>query len=397
MVTNLNHSLWNSSRVDETARIQIAVLVIKPLIRSWQRLVFYLQDARFLLFKTCTPNDGNSFHFSANHVAEVVRCIEDMSHCDDCVDEPFGQEMLRLLHRSAQTGVEHLTAALQHFRIGSGSVERHHLLTQELKPARSRGQAVDSMNLGIISYVKSAVAEGKRCSKMVLSRIMEKAGITYKEFVMNTKMLRLQGSRRVKSKPLKVLTKECVTKTRRQRQYDAYRAFRKANWLIKARVGTPAFKQEEARIADLWKQQDEQQKAIFSGTAAAEENRKNDVSRDLTFNTLRAAGANLPGARGLRRQLYAKTLEDVSGDAAWSAGLGLCGPSTALRTEFIEDMAVAAAKEVMNEAFSYDPQVVPNPRSCPPLRSCVQKNGEFVRKVCIARQPAAGRSTCLFF
>ena len=77
------------------------------------------------------------------------------------MDQNFTIEMLPLLQSDPELAHDTCVDNELMLRVGSGVVERSHIIGQELKPAKSKGVALDSQSLAVTTYRRSAIAEGK--------------------------------------------------------------------------------------------------------------------------------------------------------------------------------------------------------------------------------------------
>ena len=142
-------------------------------------------------------------------------------------------------------------------------------------------------------------------------------------------------------------------------------------------MGAPEFKAEERRIAGLWDALAEDEKAVYEGEAAAMQALLARLADNLTAQSTSDASAALGPSRTaeLNRHIFVRASDALKNHTAWSSGLGLCGPSTALRAEKVRaDQNDKYFKTEVERLFSYDPLIIENPGTSIPHRSCHSKH-----------------------
>ena len=374
MICNFADARWANSRLDSGEVLAAARIAVLSMARSWQRLLFYFQDPRWELFDICTPNDGASWEFDLNNVHQKVEALlpQEGESCDECCDVAFATEILRLYDLSPRAAFDFVLGHLDTLRISAASVERQHLLSAELKPSNARGLAVEAQKLGEVSYVKSVVAEAAAVSRHIQARVLKKHCLSRKQFVHGTRFLRLDGSRRSSKRAVKVHTKNTVKK---RRAADPYRTYRSEHFSCKARVGSPAFVQEERRVREQWRALDANQKAIYAGAAVMQDEASADLEGKLTYDDICAAPDSLYGKDRIKNLFFHKVHEAIKNDPAWeNSALGLSGPGTGLRVDKV--LLHGGEKDIradLDQRFTYDPVPIPNPGPSSPCRGCHQR------------------------
>ena len=172
MISNQHDPRWQVSRMRAEDFLEYAFAATSPMVATWFRCVFYFQDARFEVFQACAAGGGRIFNFQEARVRAVLQSLQDDWSCHGCWDEAFAKEVVRILQSSLHDGFLLLRGVLSHLRVGSGIVERRHLLGQELKPAKSRGVAVDARNLAMITYIRSTLQEARLLHEAVENKLL---------------------------------------------------------------------------------------------------------------------------------------------------------------------------------------------------------------------------------
>ena len=364
LLFDLGHDSWQTLPVPD--RLSAAVTLLRPLADLWRRGVFYFLDPRYKVFGACTYDGARIFIYVAGHVNGVLSAIHAQGElCEECLDKGFAQEAVRRWRADPCAAHRDLCGALAHLRIGSASAERMHLLGQSQKAPKSRGVANTAETLGARTYLRSTVQEARIIDGKVQAEVLAGCGMSLAAYNQLSRAFRVDGSRQSKAgRQVRVRTREDVAK---KRSLDAYRAFRSEQWVCRGRVGTPAFTNEERRIGAQWALLAADEKTHYEARAAAKENVATTVARDLTVPSIQAASSILGPHRTsqLSRQLFVKAFDEIASHPAWAAGLGLCGPSTALTAEHIlgansEKFFFQAAARLLQ----YDPTIQANPGTC---------------------------------
>lgn len=379
MIVDFSDHRWHTPRMPEAYKLQTALSATRSLMSAWRRLVFYFEDARFQLFKACTPDQGDSFTYDSAHVDSTMTSVQQrFSSCPACLDSSFAQEMLRMWSRYALHAYQMLSGIRQHMCIGSGVVERVHLLGQELKPAKSRGVAVCARVLGERTYIKSAVQERKQKRDLVHEHVLGQYGISLKRFHAMSRAFRLGGARRktqTSAGSLKVASAlDAKQKGKRKRKAAAFGCFQTEKWLVKAKVGTAAFLAEKRRIAGLWATLSEDDKFMYEVLAEARQSIAHDAIGDLTADSINNVVASISKhqTRQLNQLMFLRAVDAINEHKAWSAGLGLGTAWSALKPEkvLLAGTDIDAAQELAHY-FAYDDRVTDNPAgTAKPIRSC---------------------------
>ena len=394
MVSNLDGPLWHKWRLNAEDRLDAAWRMLKPCAQSWRRSVFYFLDPRFQVFEATTTDGGNSFNYDQDHLFECFAKLKRRQYCPDCLDTAFAQEVVRKYdHAGPRAAFEQLDNVLLCIKVGSGIVERLHLIGEELKPARSRGLALDGRTLSEISYLKAVQYEANAKSRAAHDEILTKHGLSLARYIAISRAFRVDGNRRPDDAraggvetQVKVVTKETLAGPRRR--LDGYRVFRTRHFAVRAKIGTDPFKAEEARAQGLWRALPDEERAVYEGQAAANEVIAQNVSENLSMEQVSAnrdaLGENR--SRRLQQDLFLKVLDSIKAHPMWDCGLRLGNASTALKPDLINvDSNDATITQEMEQLFGYDPKIVPNPRGTMiPLRSCHSSNWGLCKADCLA-------------
>ena len=268
MLSDFRSDEWRTRRMPEDALLASAWVALVPMARAWARLVHYFEDPRFLLFGAVTPDRGHSFTFNAAHAKRTFDNLHARAEagCPCCVDRAFGKEVMRLHARDPQRAHSDLSGALAHMRIGSAVVERQHLIGQEMRAAQSRGVGAAAQTVAQRSYIGSVVCEARRFSDRVHRTVLQAFDMSRKQFSALSKRFRLDGARSSSKSVVKVGTRqEMAEKLQQKKGRDAFRAFRSAKMTTHARVGTQGFADEERRLAELWANAAEEERAVYEG------------------------------------------------------------------------------------------------------------------------------------
>jgi hypothetical protein len=143
----------------------------------------------------CCATDGRASSYNAVHARRKSAALRDTARCDACVDAAFAAELAPYLEECPLQGHTVLVGALAHLRVSSASVERQHLIGEELKPRRSRGLVVDAQRLGEMSYAASVTRDAQAEGRAVYSRIGMRHGLDTKKLHALSKSFRLGSAR----------------------------------------------------------------------------------------------------------------------------------------------------------------------------------------------------------
>ena len=369
MLLDLNGPCWQ--RLPESQRLSAAVSGLRAVSDQWRRTVFYFQDPRFQLFRACSNNGGITFLYDQRHVHEVFTDIEARCGCPDCLDLGFGREAMCRWRADPCAVHADLCGALAHVRIGSASCERAHLIGQSMKSLKSKGVAKAASTVGARTYIGSAVQEAAVLSASVHSEVLNGVGMSLQQYQAQARGFQVGGARqpRIQGRQLRVRIRADVEAPRRR--LDGFRVYRSGQWSVTARVGTPEF---ERRIRDAWSLLSGDEKEHYESRAVANDAIVQGLQEgDLTTHAIQQAAGALGPHRvsDLLRQLFVQTFDRIAAHPAWTAGLGLCAPSTALRADRVlrdvNNFQCARATELL---FQYDPVITNNTGTAIPSRSC---------------------------
>ena len=341
---------------------------------AWRRTVHYFDDPRFKLLLSTSP-DGRDFTFNMGHSNFYVGHVRDSSTCEQCLDPAFAAEAVRLHADDAQAAHRVLSYVLAQLRPGSASVERRHLIAQDLKRPQTRGVAVFAERLAQLTYLKSVSMESETLTKDVQTVVLKRVGMNASEYHALSRAFRLDGSRQSSKRSVRVNLQQPKAKAQRRRP-DAFRDYRSMHWNCNARVGTPEFVAEEKRIQAMWRGLADAEKAVHEGRAQAKQDNLSALLDDetLTAPGISRASAFLGGTRtkSLRQELFRRAFEAIKVHAAWGVGLGLQCPSSALHpSQVLLDGTDHSIARQLTTLFGYDDRVVDNPAGTrKPLRGC---------------------------
>ena len=153
-----------------------------------------------------------------------------------------------------EKGYLNLKGVLTFSRIGSGSVERVHLMGAELKPKGSRGLAVDARRLGEMTYVKSVQQEAKWLTDAVFNDVLQRHGLGRIEYVASSRAFRLGAHSGARTENARRQLRRGIAPRRR---HTGFRVYRSEHFSCRARVGSEEFVAEERRVKDQWQNEDE--------------------------------------------------------------------------------------------------------------------------------------------
>ena len=333
-------------------------------------------------FNKNRSHGGHTFSFNQEHAQTIIGQLNYRAAfgCPACLDKAFALEVVRHYQSDASRAHEDLAGALAHWKAGSALAERQHLLGQDMKSAK-RGVAVAAESVAQRTYVKSVVGETRRLSKLVHTDVLNKFDMTMSQFGQLSRSFRLDGARTSRTaasadRPVSVATRETVSRQAAQKMKgcDAFRVFRSEKLLVRARIGTPAFLAEERRVAALWANVPDEEKAIYAGRGAAKAGVAEQLSAgSITRTAIQQASGSLGPSRTqqLSKQMFVSAYDAIQTHSAWSNGLGLWGAATALTADrVITDVTDKQLRDEL-QVFAYDAAVVPNPAgTSKPHRSC---------------------------
>ena len=369
---------WQECRQLATRHIE-ARMLIKPLCDAWRRFVFYFQQPCYELFGSFLV-DGLPV-FSEGCLNTLTQKLEDqLGACPQCLDPDFTMEMLRLLRQDKQLAFRTAMMFLETARVGSGNVERSHLVGQELR--RNRGRAVEAFALAQKTFVRKVAREQQALRQRVETRALKARGMNKLCFVRICRSfcLRRHGHARagLTTRKKRVRRARFKQTSKQVRATDSYREFRRREFRSRAKVGTPAFVAEERRVRQKWQQADEVDRAACAGLAEAAAEATRQLLEEGTSRA--ASSGGLDGVLGkstaakLEQSVAAQVISDIAQDSCWDSGLALWSHDSGLKsTEVTMGGTEDEVRRFAEAHFGYLADVVPNRGTSIPNRSCAAR------------------------
>ncbi|CAE7274608.1 unnamed protein product [Symbiodinium sp. CCMP2592] len=180
-----------------------------------------------------------------------------------------------------------------------------------------------------------------------------------------------------------------VRRTRPEtRRVSGFNAFQKANKHLfkRSRLASAENRQESKKLAELWRDLPADARERYEEQAREIQAARDELKAKVLSKTASAAEeaaeigvlstAQVKRLNGCRLD---QTLGQVSGHPVWKAGLGLSDHVAALKATLVMSVPDATAmrgiKRQHDEAFSYDPTIVPNPQLPKFIRPCCMLHG----------------------
>ena len=311
----------------------------------WRRTEFYYSDSRFTIFDACF---AASPEYDADTVNRVVQSLtEKAEQCAQCLDDATAV-VLRMLKKAPARAVRCIfdlgcVAAVQ-----SAPVEKQHLLGQETRSTRKRGRALSAQQLAAHSFRSSIIQHGKRKADGVQRLVLvDKHGLTMPAVSGWLRKYRLGPAMSAQKR-----RGEVSTKPKRFRSTSKFAVFRRQNWSVQARVGSPEYAAEQQRISRLWATYSPDEKNLYEADA---ENtsllRKQATAPGLlgpsTWQEISTSDASKALSRyqlsSVKDAALKRAWNDVTHHPAWQKGFGLGDVSAALKPSEIEMSPSCAA------------------------------------------------------
>ena len=336
LINDLDHPKWSLCGAHATEKNECILGMFRMLNDGWRRCVFYFEATRFLPFQTLV-NPDDPWDFDGGVVEKLKSDLQSIQdRCQECLCA-FAEAFLSLASaepRLAHDTVEH---ALAFIRLGSAVVERAHLPGSELYKSRQRGVGPAALALGSLTYLKSSVQETAALAKCVKVSVFKNRGLTEQQFQRLSATHRVGGiikrteveetSAKHRSNNVNKMMR-ALTGESKQRRSDAFREFRSRSWNVRAKVGSPAFKAEQQRIAALWETQKAGEERFVWDSYAGDTNHAISDLLGEKLNYLditKKSGGVLSDSTGraLKRKLFLETSKEINEHQTWRRGLGI--------------------------------------------------------------------------
>ena len=390
-ITSFEDEAWKYWDGPTGRQLKICERMIRSMSDAWKRLVFYVEDVRFECLTGLVNVEDPGRHDPAKAAALAASLKSRAEQCPHCV-VGFARGFATLVDRFPRLATETATTVASVTAIGSGIVERAHMPGQELHKARQRGLAPAAQTLASLTYVRSVIQEAHNVSKLAKEAVFKKRGLTPTSFSRlastylaarrtETASKRHVQGRAAQRRKQRVVNRTLKTQSRRRRAMCGFTVFRAENWSVRAQVGSQMFRDEEKRIADLWKDADENVKAIAEETARTRQAAFSEaLASELTAAAVSQAGNGAVlqhTARQLNHALFEQALAEIDSHPAYASGLRLFGPCSGLRTSVIDgqDKPHRYYTEAVARLMRYDSVELPNPAgTMQPEKSCHAQN-----------------------
>lgn len=256
MITDLNCDKWFLWQGSYEKKLESAASLIRPMSQAWRRTVVpYEWDDIYRLL--------SSFESAGSRVydrAKIQGCAELLEakkvQCPGCLNPDFTLPLLPLVQQRRTRLLFNVgTSTVIHARINSGIVERSHLPGQELKSPKSRGLALDGQALQVATYRRSVAKEGGVLKDAITEKVMKAKNMVRGELAAFTKAQTFSVGRKNRGVQQQMWKKQVLGGVRKyglRRETDGHKVCRRANWSVRAPVGSAEFKQEDTRIAAAW-------------------------------------------------------------------------------------------------------------------------------------------------
>jgi hypothetical protein len=380
MVMDLNGTAWDGWNGSDADKLQCAKKLVVPMVGAWRRLVvpYTFNDAFELMVSS---GDGVEIFDAAKLKSLGERLRAKIAVCEDCGDTDFTGELLPLITSDPELAHKICGDNIVMLRVGSGVVERQHILGQDLKPAKSKGVALDAQALAMTTYRKSVIAEGKWLAGKVKEKVLRDKKVGPEAMARHAKSFRFgKASYQDKSRTKKLRLLGGQKRVGLQRRSDGHKKFRRSVWSCKARVGTAEFVNEEKRVSLLWSEKSPEEKALWEAEGKLENESLLTLPLDATMDDVnvavtKAGNASRGREMSLRRETIGSALEAMHTDPVWGNGLGLGSMASALKPEFVTKDSIKTSRAIVKDAFGHDYTVIPNPAvNTTPRLPCAIKN-----------------------
>ena len=384
MVMDLNSTAWNGWNGSDADKLLYAKKLVVPMVGAWRRLVVpYTFNDAFELMVSSGSDAGVEIFDNAKLQSLGDRLRAKIAVCEDCCDPDFTGELLPVINSDPELVHKACGDNVAMLRVGSGVVERQHILGQDLKPAKSKGVALDAQALAMTTYRKSVIGEGKWLAGKVKEKVLRDKKVCPEAMARHAKSFRFgTSSYQGKSRTKKLRLLGGQKRVGLQRRSDGHKKFRRSVWACKAKVGTAEFVNEEKRVSTLWSEMRPEEKALWEAEGKLEDASLLTLPLDATMDDVSAAVAKAGNAsRGremsLRREATGSALEAMHAHPAWGNGLGLGSMAAALKPELVTKDSIKTSRALVKDAFGHDGAVIPNPavNTTPRLPCAIQNWG----------------------
>ena len=337
---------WQELELTLDEKYDTSLRMLCGLGDSWRRLSLpAIFDPRFILFGACHMNGMRIYN--EDHIRQTLAPLQFMqATCGACVDKEFTGKLLGpLLARLTSKSTHRLLCTiLTILRVSSASVERSHLPAEESKPVRSRGRALNCVSLSGCTYRRFVVNEFQGQHDRIEAEVLKKHGLSktrYSACLRSDKLWQKKGSAA-------------------HRTLGGHDLFRTEQWspTCRALVGSPEFIAEQGRILAAWTNLPVEGRQAYHTQAKAANDAREEIrgGDSATVADVDGLGLSAVPRANLLRDLAQKALRDIADHPAWSQGMGLMCPSSALPAS-----AVVADNRDVVEVFRIYPPPAPSP------------------------------------
>ena len=388
LVSNLQGGrwqVWSDESID--TKLDAAMLMLRSMADAWYRLCFYYEDARFIALKLLLDAGGAIGVYDREAVCQARQQLDRMhATCPDCLCS-FASNMLQIMRWRPRTAVDAAMYGAAAMRVGSATVERAHQPGQGLHATRARGLAPASRALSELTYRTSVVNECRGHGEYVRKKCLEKFGLTSLSYSALARGFRNGPRRQTELESPEVDPAKARRRANNEasrvlggssrRKCDAYRVFRKTNWMVKARLGTPEFKAEDARLKALWREQTDAEIAYYEAAAAlhdGEERRVRETQNAATISGAVGGVLSHHTACRLKRDVFVSACRSMETHDVWKQGLGIMTLASGLAPEKVVGHPEISVFSECAKYFDYDPEITPNPPGgMAPRKSCHER------------------------
>ena len=292
--------------------------------------------------------------------------------CATCIDNSFTAIWLdrlsdrRLASRAKQALQWHVAST----PVTSIAAEKFHLLGQECRRFRSRGQPPSPhkvMNQKMI-YRQSVAQHAAKKIDGVVGAVLPQPRQRNMFFRMaaSKSLARLCGRK-------KQMVHRDLPRKRSKR--SAWSAYREAHWPPDVRPGTPRAGTEHKRLRTAFRALPPAQRRQWD--AIAEQPASERPPHVLGERVAAGPGMSQRGQQHSRDSAFKHALSSIMGHDAWGAGLAMDAAWTPLKPELMDDsLPMAEAKAQAGTIFEYQPTAEVNPPgTAQPERVCATRFG----------------------
>ena len=381
MLLDFEHESWRhlfAGAAEE--QFDAGLTVVCALGEAWSRLVLPTNGPRKRITSAC-HNEAYMPIYGCQRINDAVQELKAKEdRCARCFDRYWSLELLPGLASPVRQQSVHgfVVSQVCLARVSSSITERFHQVGQSTMPSKARGRALTRQGLSETTFRAAAIHEARALANTVKAAAFAKRCLTQRMVSVwsevhrrgNITMRRKsggEGGARKRKCPWPFQTGA------RKRRRSGLEAYKKANWVGKAKPGTDEAHQESQRLDVEFHALTQAERDSWTSRAEADADIEEHARAAQSAEAIQENAALLGSARvrRLREELLLATLKEIMAETT-AAGLGLADAAAGLAPRFVQTKASQRdAEKACSHFFGYNAKAETNPKgSYQPEKPC---------------------------